>query len=97
MLMHLFTDCKLSLNKPSDFSSPQPVFLQDGEFLAPKEGAAILVKHSETIIVSCSGVNRFIVLGNNTTALNTAVSTIFQVKSLKLIVVINYLYGPNLA
>ncbi|KAG7298531.1 hypothetical protein JYU34_018171 [Plutella xylostella] len=66
-LMNVFvaveSDCILSLKE--DFGSPQPVLIQNGGLLAPKDGSVLVVR-SETLLVACVGDGRYLVLGNET-------------------------------
>ncbi|CAH0730632.1 unnamed protein product, partial [Brenthis ino] len=68
--------CNLSLK--DDFGNPSPVYLKNGDFLAPNSTGAILLRRSETLQIACPGTKRVVVLGNKTTA-----SDIFDVKCVK--------------
>ncbi|XP_046975418.1 uncharacterized protein LOC124541547 [Vanessa cardui] len=69
--------CTLSLR--NDFGSPSPVYLHNGDFLAPTNTSGdITLRRSETVHVACPGNNKFIVLGKNNTNIN-----VFVVKCVK--------------
>ncbi|XP_053620929.1 uncharacterized protein LOC128681220 [Plodia interpunctella] len=61
---YVHTACTLCLN--TDFGTPSPVYLQNGEFLVPnKTSSDIYLKRSETLLIACPGDKRHVVLANN--------------------------------
>ncbi|KAJ8705731.1 hypothetical protein PYW08_012777 [Mythimna loreyi] len=64
------SDCVLSLTK--DFGSPGPVFIRNGGFMEVNtDQGNIRFGRSETVLVSCPGPKRKIILGNYTTSYDT--------------------------
>ncbi|XP_045530331.1 uncharacterized protein LOC123718026 isoform X1 [Pieris brassicae] len=68
-LNYVFGSCNLSLKE--DFGSPSPVYLHNGEFLAPNSASGhILLRRSEIVQIACPGHKRFVLLGDEQTHLD---------------------------
>ncbi|KAJ8704044.1 hypothetical protein PYW07_013338 [Mythimna separata] len=70
LICYARSGCVLSLAR--DFGSPGPVFIRNGAYMEPNtpEGN-ISFSRSETVLVSCPGPRRKIILGNYTTSYDT--------------------------